>query len=473
MRPADFDRDTIVLGGGPAGLAAAWGLEELRRPYRVLEAAPTHGGNARTIRFGQFLYDTGPHRFHDRDPEATRRVLELLGDDMRTVEAPSRIYWNGRFVDFPLRPLQALTSGSISRAARAIVDLLAARLTGKNPADAKDFDSWARLRFGRTVAESFLIPFSEKLWGLSATELSPDIAGRRLPGFRLLSLLKEAILRENRRDHLEGRFLYPRRGYGQIVDAMARRLAPDRLRCGCRVTRVRAARGKISGVECCSRGSVETFQAEAVVNTLPITLLVRMMEPAPPPDVLAAAARLRFRDVLLVALFLDQESVSEAACTYFSDARVLFSRAHEPRNRSRLMSPPGKTSLVVEFPCFEGDPIWTQDEATVVEGLIRELVRVGLIERGNVTASHVTRLHKAYPVYSKDYGRLSRIVLSYLSDFENLQTIGRGGSFFYGHVHDFVSAGFAAARAIDSYLDTMEIAVPYPAATAGARSIAG
>jgi len=473
MQRPDFDREIVVLGGGPAGLAAAWGLEELERPYRVLEAAPTHGGNARTIRFGQFLYDTGPHRFHDRDPAATRRVLELLGNDMQTVDAPSRIYWNGRFVDFPLRPLQALTSGSISRAARAIVDLLAARLTSANPANVEDFDSWARLRFGRTVAESFLIPFSEKLWGLPAAELSPDIAGRRLPGFRLLSLLKEAVLRESRRDHLEGRFLYPRHGYGQIVDAVAQQLAPGRLQCDCRVTRVRTAGGKISGVECRSKEGVETFQADAVVNTLPITLLVRMMEPAPPADVLAAAARLRFRDVLLVALFLDQESVSDAACTYFSDARVPFSRAHEPRNRSRLMSPPGKTSLVVEFPCFEGNPIWTRHEATVVDDLIRELARIGLIEPGKVEASHVTRLHKAYPVYSKDYGKLSRIVLSYLSTFENLQTIGRGGSFFYGHVHDFVSAGFAAARAIDSYLDTMEIAVPYPAATAGARSIAG
>jgi protoporphyrinogen oxidase len=457
MQRPEFDRQIVVLGGGPAGLAAAWGLEELRRPYRVLEAAPTHGGNARTIRFGQFLYDTGPHRFHDRDPEATRRVLELLGNDMRTVEAASRIYWNGRFVDFPLRPVQALTSGSISRAARAIVDLLAARLAGGKPADAEDFDSWARLRFGRTVAESFLIPFSEKLWGLPAAELSPDIAGRRLPGFRLLGLLKELVLRQNRHEHLEGRFLYPRNGYGQIVDAMAQRLSPGRLQCGNRVTRVWTAGGRIAAVDCRSRGTLETLPTDAVVNTLPITLLVQMMDPSPPADVLAAAARLRFRDVLLVALFLDQESVSDAACTYFSDPRVSFSRAHEPRNRSREMAPPGKTSLVVEFPCFERDPIWTQDEGVLVDDLVRELARIGLIERGKVEASHVTRLRKAYPVYSKDYGRLSGIVLSYLASFENLQTIGRGGSFFYGHVHDFVSAGFAAANAIHSHLSADSI----------------
>ena len=450
------NRETLVLGGGPAGLAAGWALEQLGQPYRVVEAAPTYGGNARTIRFGQFRYDTGPHRFHDRDPEATRRIVELLGNDLQIVNAPSRIYWNERFVDFPLRPLQALMSGSVARAARAIYDLLTARFSSANAADAKDFDSWARLRFGHTVAESFLIPFSEKLWGLPAAELSPDIAGRRLPGFRLLGLLKELILGSNSRDHLEGRFLYPRNGYGQIVDAMAEQLSPGRLQCGCRVTRVWTEHQKITAVDCVSQGKVKTLSADAVVNTLPITLLVHLLDPVPPAEVLDAAARLRFRDVLLVALFLDQESLSDAACTYFPDSRMSFTRAHEPRNRSRDMSPPGKTSLVVEFPCFEGDRIWSQDERVTVDYLIGELERIGLIKRDKVEASHVTRLYNAYPVYSKDYKRLSQIVLRHLGTLRNLQTIGRGGSFFYGHVHDFVSDGFEAAQAVHSYLNAIE-----------------
>src|SRR5439155_503937 len=97
-------------------------------PYTLLEAAPAPGGNARTLRFGDFRYDTGPHRFHDRDPGATRRVVELLGDDLRAIEAPSRIFWNGAFVDFPLRPLQALTSGGAARSLAAMLGLLRARL---------------------------------------------------------------------------------------------------------------------------------------------------------------------------------------------------------------------------------------------------------------------------------------------------------------------------------------------------------
>jgi protoporphyrinogen oxidase len=409
----------------------------------VLEAASAHGGNARTLRLGEFLYDTGPHRFHDRDPEATRRVEGLLGADLHEVEAPSRILFHGRFVDFPLKPRQALLGGGVLRSFKAVAQFLATRV--RPAAEATDFGSWAIGRFGRTVAESFLIPFSEKLWGLGAEDLSPDIAGRRLPGFRLRALLREALFGARHQDHLEGRFLYPRRGYGQIVDAIAGTLAPGRLRCDCRVTRVETAGPRVEGVRFEHGGAERSLAPRAVVNTLPITVLVRMLDPAPPGAVLAAARQLRFRDMVLVTLLLDQDSVSDAACTYFPDPSFEFSRAHEPKVRSREMSPEGRTSLVVEFPCFEGDPVWTRDEGELVKGLVGRLDAIGLISRGRVTGSAVTRLRKAYPVYSKDYRRHSGEVLRHLASLENLETIGRGGSFFYGHVHDFISTGVAAA----------------------------
>jgi protoporphyrinogen oxidase len=444
--------EVLILGGGPAGLAVAWGLEPLGRPYRILEAGPVHGGNARTLRHGKFRYDTGPHRFHDRDPVATRRVIELLGDDLREVGAPSRILWHGRFVDFPLRPIEALTSGSFARTLRAGGDFLRSRIGPDRARAARDFESWAQARFGRTVAESFLIPFSEKLWGLPASELSPDVAGRRLPGFRLVDVLKEALWGAERSPHLEGRFLYPRLGYGQIVDGIAASLTPGRIRCGARVVRVRSAGERIAAVEYEVGGRPRAVPTPAVVNTLPVTLLVRLLEPAPPPAVLAAARRLRFRQVVLVTLFLDQESVSDAACTYFPDPALEFTRAHEPRNRSREMSPPGKTSLVVEFPCFETDSVWTRDERLLTADLVRRLEDTGLIRATRVEASAVTRLRNAYPVYSRDYETLCEVVLGHVRSFENLQTLGRGGGFFYGHVHDFIAQGFAAAEAADKYL---------------------
>jgi protoporphyrinogen oxidase len=176
------------------------------------------------------------------------------------------------------------------------------------------------------------------------------------------------------------------------------------------------------------------------------------MNPKPPKAVLEAASRLRFRDVALVALFINQESISEAAVTYFQNPKYDFTRAHEPRNRSRAMSPEGKTSLVVEFPCFRGDEVWDCDEDRLITRLVKELDQMGLVKESRIFASDVKRLPNAYPVYSKDYKAAAEVVLSYLGQFQNLWTLGRGGSFFYGHVHDFVTDGFSVAGAVDSYL---------------------
>jgi protoporphyrinogen oxidase len=139
-----------------------------------------------------------------------------------------------------------------------------------------------------------------------------------------------------------------------------------------------------------------------------------MMNPMPPQEVLDAASKLHFRDVVLVALFIDQESISGAAVTYFQGSGLDFTRAHEPRNRSSAMSPPGKTSLVVEYPCFSGDEVWRRDEKALVDDLIKYLDNMGLVKASRVIASDVHRLQNAYPVYSRGYKETAEIVLSYL-----------------------------------------------------------
>jgi len=449
--------DVAILGGGPAGLATGWALAGSPFATTLLEAATIPGGNARTLEHGAFRFDAGPHRFHDRDPEATRRVCELLGDELEEVEAPSRIIWEGRVLDFPLRPLQALSAGGLLWSLRAGVELLRARAS-RDAGQARDFSSWAHARFGRTVADAFLIPFSEKLWGLPADQLSPDIAGRRLPGFNIIELVRELIRTARRSQHLEGRFLYPRGGYGRIVDAMAARLSPGSLLCEAPVRRIAHRDGAVQEVIFEQKGAREALSAMAFVNTLPITLFVRMMDPPPPPEILAAADQLRFRDCVLVALFLDQPSVSDAACLYFSDRDLEFTRAHEPRNRSRLMSPEGKTSLVVEFPCYSDEEIWTRSDDELASGLIDRLHGFGLIAPERVVDRRVTRLRNAYPIYSLDYRRQAGIVLDYLRGFSNLTTLGRGGGYFYGHVHDFISEGFAAAERSRALLSSSAVA---------------
>lgn len=445
--------EIAILGGGPAGLACGWALEELgRQDYRIFEKSSVHGGNARTVQSGSFRYDTGPHRFHSRDSEATRRVSELMGPDLLQVDAPARIHWRGRFVDFPIRPWQILTGGGVAYAARAAAGLVMARTASGKDVPPQDFSSYANQRFGNTIAETFLIPFSERLWGLPCPELSPDIAGRRLPGFSITGMIREAVFGAKKSDHLEGRFLYPRLGYGQIADQMAGRLSSGSLSYNHQVVGIGTQGDQVVSIAIKVSGQVYQLRPEAVINTLPISRVALMMDPPPPDEVINAAARLRFRNVVLVALFIDQESISDAAVTYFQDPKCDFTRAHEPRNRSSAMSPQGKTSLVVEFPCFQEDEVWSRDEDRLVGGLVAHLDRLGLIDESRVFAGEVHRLRDAYPVYSMEYKATSEMVLSHLFRFKNLWTLGRGGSFFYGHVHDFVSGGFSVGQEVNRYM---------------------
>ena len=450
--------NVAILGAGPAGLACGWAMEEAGlTDYSIFEKSTVHGGNARTIKFDQFLYDTGPHRFHARNPHATKRVSELMGSDLHSVDAPGRIWWQGRFVDFPLRPLQILKNGGLIYTIHAAKDLASSRLRFRSNEPPKDFAHYATSRFGKTIAETFLIPFSERLWGLPASELSPDIAGRRLPGFSLIGLIKEAIFGSKTSDHLEGRFLYPSLGYGQIVDRMAMQLPFEKLRYKQRIVGIETQDRKIVGVDVEVGKKLHHINPEVVINTLPITAFASMMNPAPPQEVVKAAARLRFRDLVLVAIFIDQSSISDAAVTYFQDSEYEFSRIHEPRNRSINMSPEGKTSLVVEFPCFKEDEVWERDPDLLVRGLVQQLEEIGLIRGSSVFAYDIHRLENAYPVYFKEYGEVSDIVLSYLRRYDNLWTLGRGGSYFYGHLHDFVSDAFEIVNSVSRFVSPASI----------------
>jgi protoporphyrinogen oxidase len=218
-----------ILGGGPAGLGLAFYAHRADVSFVLFERSEELGGMCRTLRHGEHLYDCGAHRFHDRDPEITRDLVELMGEDLLTVDAPSRICDRGRFINFPPTPLNVLLSCRPGEAGRIGLELMRVRWRPRSCVSFKDF---AVSQFGETLSRRLLLNYSEKLWGLPADELSPDIATRRLQGMTLHSLLLELIVPGREATHIDGQFLYPRRGYGQIIDRSStvcrpRRYAPD------------------------------------------------------------------------------------------------------------------------------------------------------------------------------------------------------------------------------------------------------
>jgi protoporphyrinogen oxidase len=274
---------------------------------------------------------------------------------------------------------------------------------------------------------------------LPAERLSMSISGKRLQELNPMALLREMLLGDAAKPgHLEGQFYYPRGGYGMIADALARACGAENIQLNSPVIAVHHDGSRLQAISVGTQGQIPV---EQVINTLPLPLLLRLMDPPPPAEHLQVAASLRFRNLIVVALFLDMGHVSESASLYFPDRSIPFTRAYEPRNRSPLMAPPGKTSLCVEYPCFPADDIWTSDDASVVTVTVAQLQRLGMLKGGSLLGSRVVRLDHAYPVLEAGIEEKVELLLRYLSKFSNLRVVGRNGRFVYSHVHDMLRFG--------------------------------
>ncbi len=430
-----------VLGGGMAGLAVGYYARKNGVPFTIYEAANRVGGNCITLAHGDFRFDSGAHRFHDKEPAVTGEVSGLLGEALKRIEVPSRCYYDGKSIDFPLSPLNLFVSLGSCRFAKAATEVLYSRIRNQRPS--RDFESFARNTYGQTIARRFLLNYSEKLWGLPCRELSPEVAGQRLKGLDLKTFLIEALRgKKAKTQHLDGAFHYPCQGIGTVAETLAQHCGPANIRLEAAITRVFHDQGRIQAVEINGRRRIDV---QDVVSTLPLPHLLEMMEPAPPAEILALAGGLRFRDVILVALFLARASVTDAATVYFPGAEFPFTRVYEPRNRSARMSPPGQTSLVAEIPCDEKDPRpGRTGEAELVETVRARLSEMGWIRKSEILDATVVRMKHAYPVLALDTRyRIARIT-AFLDRFANLRVTGRNGRFQHAFIHDVIRLGAQA-----------------------------
>ena len=427
--------DIQILGGGPAGLSAAYHAEKLGLDYALLESSAQLGGNCRTMRLGDFRFDTGAHRLHDKDPEVTAEIRSLLGDDLLEVHAPSEIFSDGRFFAFPLRPLNLARQLNPA----ILMRIIAENLWPKPRGSSADFAGYATSQYGRTLADRFLLSYSAKLWGEDPSQLSTDVAGGRLKGLDLASVARDLLFRGRRKArHLDGSFLYPSLGFGMIAECLAARLEPERIQFNSKVTGLIHDGGRIVRLEV---NGARDIEGRRFVNTLPISLSVRLLSPPPPAEVLAAAESIRYRNLVLCVFCLDRPYFSPNASIYFPDEAFPFTRLYEPKRRSHHMAPEGQTAIVLELPCFSGDPIWGMPAEELRETVFAALKQVGPISSGEVVDFTTLRLPFAYPVLQTGLDRTVSQLVDYLGTFRNLHLTGRSSLFRYLHFHDLFRDG--------------------------------
>lgn len=437
VQPMTTPPHITILGGGPAGLAAGAAARDHGLEAMVLEAQDRVGGNCQTLEVDGFRFDSGAHRVHDKDPEITAWLAGRLGDELHEVAAPSRIWDEGRWLGFPITGGELLRHMGFGSSLAAGADLAYRRLTRFGPPE--NFRDFALTAYGRPVARRFLLNYSEKLWGAPCDRLSTEIAGKRLAGLDLRTFISESLIRRKGRSrHVEGRFLYPRGGIKAVPAVLAEDCGHDRIRTGTQVEGMEHDSHRITAVRVAGG---ERISVDEVVSSLPLSVVIKTLEPAPPASVKAAVDRLRFRQVVLVALFIDRPSLTDAATIYFPDRRFEFTRICEPRNRCPSMAPEGRTSLVAEIPCFTDDPIWRASEEETMTTVCRRLAETGLFGEDEVVGGSVYRLHNAYPVLETGLDDALAEIGRYLTRFDNLRTVGRGGTFSYGWIHNMIRDG--------------------------------
>jgi protoporphyrinogen oxidase len=448
--PNGPSRTAVVIGAGPAGLTAAWEL--LRHGVRpvVLEQGDDVGGLARTAQYRGFHFDLGGHRFFTKVPEVQALWHALLGPDLLRRPRLSRIYYRGRFFHYPLRPVNALVGLGGWQSVRVGLSYLKWQVRPHAREDT--FEEWVTNRFGRRLFLHFFKAYTEKVWGVPCSELRAEWAAQRIKDLSLRTALVSMFVRPTRTiTTLIEEFDYPRLGPGMMWRTLADRVTAEggTVRLGSPVTRVHRDGDTVTGVTTMTGGAPEHIAADFVVSTMPVSHLVRRIDPPPPTAVLDAAGSLRYRDFLTVCLIVKRADVFPDNWIYVHDPEVQVGRIQNFKNWSPAMVPdPARTSLGLEYFCDEGDALWRLPDAELVRLGARELARIGLVREDEVEDGCVARVPQAYPIYDRDYAAHLDAVRAFVDGLGGLRTAGRNGLHRYNNQDHAMVTGMLAARAL-------------------------
>jgi protoporphyrinogen oxidase len=440
---------TVVLGGGPCGLMAAWELARTGHPVVVLEAVERPGGLCITVERDGWKFDLGGHRFIARNPELVERIRSMMGDELLRSTRRSVILTGGQSYDYPLSARDLIGKVSPGYALRAAVDYLkeSARQKRRQQPDLT-FEDWVTHRFGHTLYETFFRRYTQKLWGIPPSTLSADWAAQRISllnlsdvGWRLLGLKRDTPRTYARE------YLYPRDGFGRLFTRMAEEVIQlgGEIRCGARASGIKLDRGKAVEVRYSTSDGEKSLPCSNVISTIPLPGLVRLMGRMT-PELQRDASSLRYRGLRFLNVFLDREYVSENTWMYIPDPERVMTRIQEPKRRSPYMAPPGKTSLMLEIPCDPGDPLWEMPDDALLDRCMEDLDALGIPVRDDVLGCFSTRAAHAYPIYHLGYEGAVQRLLEAVHQVPNVQTAGRQGLFRYIFTDTAMEMGLLAAR---------------------------
>lgn len=445
------DAEVIILGGGLCGLSAAY---HLKGGWRIFEAEGRVGGLARSERIRGHTFDQTGHWLHLRDPGMTRLARRLLGDELVRVARRSRIFSHGVLTRYPFQAnLHGLPPEVVFQCLRGFLDreaLTEARLalcaektqtagsTGGRAKTPRTFEDLIYRAFGPGIAEHFMVPYNEKLWGVHPRELSDAWCQRFVPFPSRDEVLRGAVGATPPDLGYNVSFLYPREGGIELLArGIQNRLDARRIHCGAKVEAIDHRGRRV-------RVGEEWHHYSALVATAPLPVLCGLLV-APPVRVARAAQKLRWTSVTYLNLGLKRRPPQDYHWVYVPERRWPAYRVGVFSNAVPAAAPPRGGSLYVEL-ASRG----SEDTDTLLRQCLPLLVAAGALRSPeDLRFGELRTIEHAYVIFDEAYAEARTTLLDFFESAD-IYPRGRYGSWTYGSMEDALVEGREVAKLIRS-----------------------
>lgn len=455
----------VIIGAGPAGLTAAYELAKQNLPPIVLEQADKVGGISRTEIYKGYRFDIGGHRFFTKVGEVNQFWQEVLGDEFIKVPRLSRIYYRGKFYDYPLSLFNTLFNLGIGASTLILLSYLKAKLKARlRPTEPETFEEWVSDRFGTRLYQTFFKTYTEKVWGIPCNKIRADWAAQRIQGMSLMRAVTNALFKTQNAKSLIKEFDYPILGPGMMWER-CQELVEQKggtVSLNTRVTRIEREGTRIKNITIEKDGQETQIEGEQFISSMPVTALLNRMDPPCPAHVLEAARELKYRDFLIVSIIINRKQLFPDNWIYIHSPEFKVGRIQNFKNWSPEMVPdPDKTCLGMEYFCSQGDELWEMSDAELIKLATQEAIALNIgVQEGDVEDGTVIRQLKAYPVYDGEYRQHLSVIQEYLETFDNLQTVGRNGMHRYNNQdHSMLTAMLAVKNILGQQHDLWNVNV--------------
>ena len=460
-------KNIIIIGGGVAGLGAAWRLSEHGFNVKVLEADEVIGGLAKSVKVKNQILDIGPHSFFSEDKEVLKKVLDLFeGEDSQVQYSKDRkmkLVFKGKYIDYPLSLKSIFQLGFFA----PILSFLSfsksflrmyffPNLIKKNIHEDESIEEWATNNFGKYLYTNFFKPYSEQFWKMNTSELSYKVIPNRSKKIDFATTLKHLLLKKyldlakrepgdiNLQERESLPTYYPKNGFGEIANRITKKIIEN----GGEVL----TNHKVTEILLSEKNNFEiktknlNLKSEYVVSTIPINKIANLLKPTPDEITLKSLNSLQYLSLILV--YVTTKKINVLDCEYCYFVNRTFNRLSEMNFITGNTNTQKDNLIIAEISCHYNDSIWNSSDEEIFSLCAKDLEKDKFLLKDEILNFEIIKMESVYPIYKKNYKKYLDHTNNFFSDIKNFYSTGRQGQFFYGDSDQMIRLGFDAADKI-------------------------